>query len=65
MAITAIAAIVAIVTGLLVSKSFLIYTGIGLFLLGFLGVASLSSNWLIPFIVVLVIIIILTGGKKK
>lgn len=62
---TALGAIVAIIVGILVAKPFLIYIGIGLFLIGFLGVAFLSSNWVIPFIIVVVIIIMLTGGKKK
>jgi len=57
MVLTAIAAIVAIVTGLLVAKPFLIYLGIGLFLLGFLSIASLTNmSWVIIFIVVVVII---------
>jgi hypothetical protein len=62
-AVTAIAAIVAIVTGLLVAKPFLIFIGIGLFLVGFLGVATLSETWVVPLVIVLVIIIMLT--KKK
>lgn len=65
MAVTAIAAIATIVVGLLTAKYFLIYIGIGLFLVGALGVAALSDNWIIIFIAVLVIIVMLTGGKKK
>lgn len=57
MAITAIAAIVAIITGILVAKPFLIYLGIGLFLIGFLSVATLTNmHWIIIFVVVVVII---------
>ena len=57
MAMTAIAAMVAIITGLLVAKPFLIYLGIGLFLVGFLSIAAISDmSWIIIFIVIIVVI---------
>ena len=66
MAMTAIAAIAAIVVGLLAAKPFLIYVGFGLFLLGYLGAATLTGNgtWIITAIIVIIILIKLTGGKK-
>jgi len=61
---TPIAAIVAILIGILVAKPFLIYIGLGLFAVSFLIVANLSGAWWITLIVVIVIIIKFTGGKK-
>lgn len=54
---TALGAIVAIITGVLVAKPFLIYMGIGLFLLGFLGISAIFDlPWVIIFVIVIVII---------
>jgi len=56
-AMTALLAIVTIITGVLVSKPFLIFIGLGLFLLGFLTVSAVTNiPWIITFVIVIVII---------